>query len=48
LKDYETLEDVQSKLIDLYTGGYTQFDEVTCPNCKCLAIDPKDCSECGE
>ena len=32
----------------LYTGDYKQFSDLTCPNCQNLAIEPKDCANCGE
>ena len=48
-KIYLSLADVQPKLAELYTGDYSQFGELICPNCKRIAaIEPKDCGECGE
>jgi len=47
-KIYKTLQDVQPKLIELYTGEYKHFSDLTCPNCHGLAIEPKDCLNCGE
>lgn len=45
---YKTLFDVQPELMRLYTGDYKHFTELVCPNCQNLAIEPKDCSRCGE
>ena len=47
-KIYRTVQDVQKELVRLYTGDYKQFTELTCPNCDKLAIEPKDCPNCGE
>ena len=47
-KVYKTLQDVQPELMRLYTGDYKHFTELICPNCQHLAIEPKDCSRCGE
>ena len=46
--DYRCLEDVQSQLFKLYNGDYKHFDELACPNCSHLAIEPKNCPNCGE
>lgn len=47
-KIYKTIYDVQGALMRLYTGDYKMFTDMTCPNCSRLAIEPKDCPNCGE
>ena len=46
--DYHSLEDVQCKLFELHTGDYRHLNELACPNCSFLAIEPKNCPNCGE
>ena len=45
---YESLKDLQPVLGDLYIGNNKEFEQLICPNCKLIAVNPSDCANCSE